>query len=201
MTSQLGGALTKVLVTLLVLVVLASVGLFVYARTQDPLVFDEGDVALNQPLEEETPPQGADVVLRGDGEIYVAGVIRNDGRLPITLRGLGDLGDIEQVPYIPVEIRLGDGDNASIDDSSTFTATSISPDAGVGVVIVYAPNPDLICRLFPDTATNVTYELGDFPLRFTTVGIEAEQTLGFDEPLVVAEPTAEECEQVAGTQA
>lgn len=201
MTSQSGGALTKVLVTLLVIAVLASVGLFVYARTQEPLVFDEGSIAVNDVLVGEQLPDDVDVVLRPNGQIYVAGVVRNDGPLPVTLRGLGELGDIEQVPYIPVEIRLSDGESADVDDSATFSPSQIEPDSGVGVLVVYAPNPDLICRLFPDSATDVTYDLGPFPLRFTTVGIEAEQTLDFDEPLVVAEPTSEECEQVSGAEA
>jgi len=195
-----GGVLAKVLGWLLVLMVAASIGVYAYVRTQEPLALSEPTVGWNDAVQQAPAPEGADVVLTVNGQIYVATTVRNTGRLPVTLQGLGDLGDTAQAPYIPVEILLSTG--ASVDPASaaTFSPVRLAHQSGVGVLVVYAPNPDLVCRLFTDTRNGPGTSLQSFPIRYATFGIDATQVLSFAEPVVtVAQPTQQECESATGT--
>ena len=84
-----GGALTKLLATLLVLALLASAALFVYTRSQDPLALDvEASVGYNDALADHGTPTDPVVKLEPNGQIYLATMVRNVGSLPVTITGL-----------------------------------------------------------------------------------------------------------------
>lgn len=195
-----GGALAKVLGWLLVLAVAGSVGVYAYVRTQEPLALGDTSVGWNDPVQRAGAPDGADVVLTRNGQIYVATTVRNTGRLPATLQGLGDLGDTAQAPYIPVEILLGTGSSVDPAAAAAFSPVGLAARSGIGVLLVFAPNPDLVCRLFTDTRNGPGTSLLSFPIRYSTLGIDATQVLSFAEPVVtVAQPTQQECERATGT--
>ncbi len=81
-----GGALTKVLATLLVLALLASAALFVYTRSQNPLALGvDAFVGYNAALADHGTPTDPLVTLEPNGQIYVATTVRNDGTLPVTI--------------------------------------------------------------------------------------------------------------------
>src|SRR5439155_24843957 len=99
-----GGALTKVLATLLVLALLASAALFVYTRSQDPLALGvDASVGYNGALADHGTPTDPLVKLEPNGQIYVATTVRNERSLPVTITGLGQSPNDDQTPYIPVE--------------------------------------------------------------------------------------------------
>lgn len=177
-----GISLAKIVAWLLVLFVLASGGLFMYVRWQVPLAL--GPATVSEEL----------VGLEPNGLVYVATFVRNTSGLPVTLQGLGKLGETDQALLVPVDIRLGDGSSPTESGTARFTPIQLDPDSGVGVLIVYAPNPDLICKLFPEERTDETQELSTFPLRYTTYGIPQEQTLRGNEPFfTVKRPTSAQC--------
>lgn len=195
-----GGALAKLLGWLLVLAIVASVGLYAYVQSQEPLAVGDASVGWNDAVQRVTAPKGTDVVLTRNGQIYVATTVRNTGRLPVTLQGLGDLGDTAQAPYIPVQILLGTGTNVDPTAGATFSPVKLAAGSGVGVLLVFAPNPDLVCRLFTDTRNGPGTSVQSFPLRYSTFGIDATQILSFAEPVVtIAQPTLQECERATGT--
>src|SRR5439155_892396 len=79
-----GGALTKVLATLLVLALLASAALFVYTRSQDPLAVGvDASVGYNAVLADHGTLSDPLVKLEPNGQIYLATTVRNEGSLPI----------------------------------------------------------------------------------------------------------------------
>jgi hypothetical protein len=192
-----GGALAKLLGTLIVLLLLVSGGLFAYTRTQDPLGVDENvGIGFNGALADhgtESPPV---VQLEPNGQIYLATTVRNDGDLPITITGLGQAPDEDQTPYIPVEILLGDGKSTDPNASANFTRTKLGSGEGVGVLVVYAANSSLICSLFTDTSEGSGTDIKSFTLKYTTFGIPDTQTLDLGRAFVtVARPTRTQCEQ------
>jgi hypothetical protein len=197
-----GGAVAKLVGTILVLLLLVSGGLFIYTRTQDPLsVSDDAAVGFNDALADHaTSDQGVPVVrLEPNGQIYLATTITNDGSLPITITGLGKPSDEEQTPYIPVGLYRGDGKSTDPETAATFTSTKLSPHVGMGILVEYAENPKLICSLFTETSEGITTEISSFSLKYTTYGIPDTQTLDFGRALVdVARPTRTECEQATG---
>jgi hypothetical protein len=196
-SSQRGGAVLRLIVALVVLLLLASAGLFVYTRTQDPLsVSEDAAVGFNAVLADHGPATAPVVKLEPNGQIYLATTVLNDGSLPITITGLGPPQDEEQTPYIPVEIRLGDGTSTDPNSAVQLTSKKLGSGEGVGVLVVYAANVNLICSLFTDTSEGSGTEIRSFTLRYTTFGIPDTQTLDVGRPLVsVARPTRTECEQ------
>jgi hypothetical protein len=196
-----GGAIAKLLGTIVVLLLLVSGGLFIYTRTQDPLsVSEEAAVGFNQALAEHGDPSHPVVQLEPNGQIYVATTVKNDGSLPIKITGLGDPSDEEQSPYIPVEIHLGDGKTTDPAGWANFAPKTLGSGEGVGVVIVYAANANLICSLFTETSEGGGTEIRSFTLKYTTFGIPDTQTLDMGRPLAdVARPTRTQCEQAIGT--
>ena len=195
-----GGALTRLLATLLILALLASGGLFVYTRTQDPLsIGADASIGFNAVLADHGPDASPVVQLEPNGQIYVATVIRNDGSLPITLTGLGPPSDEEQTPYIPVDVRLGDGKTTDPDAAADLTSKELGSGEGVGILVTYAANPKLICSLFTDSSEGSGTEIRSFTIRYTTFGIPDTQTLDLGRPLAtVARPTRTECAQAIG---
>jgi hypothetical protein len=192
-----GGALAKLLGTLIVLLLLVSGGLFAYTRTQNPLsVGQDAAVGFNEALAAHGDASDPVVQLEPNGQIYVATTIHNDGSLPITITGLGQAPDEDQTPYIPVEIRLGDGKSTDPNASANFTRTKLGSGEGVGVLVVYAANSNLICSLFTDTSEGSGTEIRSFTLKYTTFGIPDTQTLDLGRAFVtVARPTRTQCEQ------
>jgi len=195
-----GGAVAKLVGTILVLLLLVSGGLFIYTRTQDPLsVSDDATVGFNEALADHGTSDPPVVQLEPNGQIYLATTITNDGSLPITITGLGKPSDEEQPPYIPVDLYLGDGKSTDPDAAAPFTPTKLSPHVGMGILVRYAANPKLVCSLFTDASESITTEISSFSLRYTTYGIPDTQTLDFGRALVdVARPTRTECEQATG---
>jgi hypothetical protein len=194
---QRGGALTKLLATLLVLALLASAALFVYTRSQDPLALGvDAFVGYNTVLADHGTPTDPVVKLEPNGQIYVATTVRNDGTLPVTITGLGTPPDEEQTPYIPVELHLGDGKTADPASTSGFEPQKLNPGTGIGILVVFAANAKLICSVFTDTSEGSGTEIRSFTLKYTTYGIPDSQTLDVGHTLVaVARPTRTECEQ------
>ncbi|TMK36817.1 MAG: hypothetical protein E6G58_04670 [Actinobacteria bacterium] len=196
-----GGALTKVLATLLVLALLASAALFVYTRSQDPLALGvDASVGYNAVLADHGTPSDPLVKLEPNGQIYLATTVRNEGSLPITITGLGQPPADEQTPYVPVELHLGDGKTADpAGSTSGFEPTRLNPGTGIGVLVVFAANSKLICSVFTDTSEGSGTEIRSFTLKYTTYGIPDSQTLDVGHTLVaVARPTRTECEQALG---
>jgi hypothetical protein len=198
--TERGGAFAKLLGTVFVLLLLVSAGLFIYTRTQNPLsVSEDAAIGFNEALADHGQATPALVKLEPNGQIYLATTLRNDGNLPITITGLGEPPDEEQSPYIPVEIRLGDGTSADPNASANFTPQKLGSGEGVGVLVVYAANPKLICSLFSDTSEGGGTEIRAFTLKYTTFGIPDTQTVDVGRSFAdVARPTRAECEQAAG---
>jgi hypothetical protein len=193
-----GGALTKLLATLLVLALLASAALFVYTRSQDPLGLGvDATVGYNAVLADHGTPTDPLVKLEPNGQIFLATMVRNDGSLPVTITGLGQPPADEQTPYIPVELHLGDGKTADpAASTSGFEPARLNPGTGIGILVVFAANSKLICSVFTDTSEGSGTEIRSFTLKYTTYGIPDSQTLDVGRTLVaVARPTRAECEQ------
>jgi len=195
-----GGTFARLVAMLFVLFLLATAGLFVYTRTQDPLsLSDNAAVGFNTVLADHGTGSTPSVQLEPNGQIYVATTINNDGSLPVTIAKLAEPSDQDQAPYIPVGIQLGDGKSTDPADYATFTPTKIPSGHGIGVLITYAANPKLICSLFTDTSEGGGTDIRSFTVRYTTFGIPAQQTLDVGVPLAnVARPTKTQCEQATG---
>ena len=193
-----GGALTKVLATLLVLALLASAALFVYTRSQNPLALGvDATVGYNAALADHGTPTDPLVKLEPNGQIYLATTVRNDGSLPVTITGLGQPPDDEQTPYIPVELHFGDGKTANpAASTSGFEPARLNPGTGIGILVVFAANAKLVCSVFTDTSEGSGTEIRSFTIKYTTYGIPDSQTLDVGHTLVsVARPTRADCEQ------
>jgi hypothetical protein len=201
--SQDGGGLTKVLITLLLIAVLAFAGLYVFTKAQSPLALGNDldiGLAFSDVLQNQGSTTDPQVALKPNGQIFVATTIHNNGRSTVTLTGLGTVRDEGEVPYIPVEIRLGDGTATDRAATAPFTSTPLPPGGSVGVLVTYAVNPNLNCSLFSGVSAGSGTAIGSFPMRFTTYGIEDEQTLSFAHAIVTVErPTRAGCGAALGT--
>jgi hypothetical protein len=199
MGRESGGALAKVLVALLIVGVVAAGGIVAYVESTDAIRSGSYTVGGNEATGTGTGDPPTFRLARG-GEIYVATTLVNDGRFPIRIEGLAEPGDVGQVPYIAREMRLGDGSTADLDGTSLFHAVRLSPGSGVGVVIVFDVNPDLVCKLFPEERgeTETTYETA--PVRYSTLLVGKTDDVGFGSALfVVEQPTRSECESATGS--
>jgi hypothetical protein len=196
-----GAVLAKLVGTLLVLLLLASGGLFLYTRAQDPLSADENaTVGFNDALADHGPASAPVVQLEPNGQIYLATTVHNDGSLPITITGLGQPSDEDQTPYIPVALFLGDGTSTDSTGAATFTRTKLAPGTGIGILVEYAANVNLVCSLFTDTSEGGGTDIRSFTLKYTTYGIPDSQTLDLGRAFVKVErPTRAQCEQVTGS--
>ena len=199
-SDERGGTMLRLIATLFVLFLLATAGLFVYTRTQDPLsVSEDATIGFNSVLTDHGDDAAPVVQLEPNGQIYVATTIHNDGSLPITITGFGLPSDAEQTPYVPVAIDLGDGKTADPNAATHFTSKKLGSGEGVGVLITYAANVNLICSLFTETSEGAGTEIRSFTVKYTTLGIPDTQALDVGRTLAtVARPTREECSQAAG---
>ncbi len=182
-----GGIVLRLLLWAALLAVVASAVLFVYVRVQEPLALGEATVRLVKTGADPEAPR-----LRRAGTIYVATTLRNEGRMPVTITGLGDAGAGAAL-YVPTSLALGDGETASADAATDFTPITIDPGEGVGVLITYEANGDLDCSAFsaePDAS---------WPLRAVTVDASAyampfTQTVMATPPFARIEgPTRDQC--------
>src|ERR1044071_811118 len=83
-----GGAVAKLVGTILVLLLLVSGGLFIYTRTQDPLsVSDDAAIGFNDALADHGTSDPPVVRLEPNGQIYLPTTVRDDGSLPLTNTG------------------------------------------------------------------------------------------------------------------
>jgi hypothetical protein len=199
MGRETGGALAKVAVSLLILAIVIAGGAVTYVESTDAIRTGSYTVGGNAATGEGTGDPPVFRLARG-GEIYVATTLVNDARFPIRIEGIGDPGDVGQEPYIPREIRLGDGSTASLDGTSLFRSVRLTSGSGVGVVIVFGVNPDLVCKLFPDQRSDTQTAYETAPVRYSSLLVGKTDDVGFGSELfVVAQPTRSECEAATGS--
>ncbi len=194
-TNQSGGIATKLLVGVFAVAIVASIGAYLFLRNDTPLALSpEATLGVNRAIEDAGVTEDGVVLTRG-GEVYVATFVRNDGRFPVTLQKLGDLGEIDAVPYIPSELRLGDGSTPDPDGTAVFSPQTLDPGEGIGVLVIYTPNPDLRCQVLPEEAVGRGTTIAGFPLEGTVYGVTFTQDLEASEPFTrVAPATQAECE-------
>jgi hypothetical protein len=195
MAREQGGVVLKLIGWLAALAVLASAGLFAYVRTQEPLALGDVKVGANGAAAMASPTET--VHYRPGGQVYVATFIRNDGRFAVTLQGLGAVASSARTPYIPTQLLLGTGMATNPDTAASFSATSLPPKSGVGVLIVYTTNPVLVCGELPAHPESAKpARLPGVPIRYTTYGIDQTQTLTPKGLPEVAPPTRSACQAV-----
>ena len=187
---QDGGVLAKTLALLLVVVVLGAGAMYAYGKRQQPLSVESATLRA-------TDTGSGTVMLAPDGRVYVATVVRNDGTFPVTLLGLDETPAPHDQPYAASSIGLGDGKTADPDAAAAFTSVALKPGAGVGIFVVYEPNPGLTCSNDTDTPVHTT-TFGPIPLRFSTYGVESTQAIEIPGAPEVAGFTRAQCEQAIG---
>jgi len=185
-----GGVLAKTLGLLLIVVLLGAGAMYVYGKRQQPL--SAGDATVHA-----TDADTGGVTLAPDGRVYVATIVRNDGTFPVTLLGLDDAPAPRDQPYVATSIGLGDGKTANPSAAATFTSVALKPGAGVGVFVVFAPNPALACARSTDTAGPPT-AFPPIPLRFSTYGVESTQSVEIPGAPQIEGFTRARCEAAVG---
>jgi hypothetical protein len=179
---QSGGAIAKLLVFLLMIVVLASAGLYVYGSRQQPL-----SIGALTPAPANAAGHGS-VQLDGDGLVRVATVLHNIGRLPVTIEGVAASSTASD-PLIVTSLGLGDGTDATA--AATFAPAALDPGSGVGIVVTLGVNPDFPCdHLRADTRA---LPLPPIPVRFSSYGVGGTQAVVPDQPPIVIGLTPAAC--------
>lgn len=173
-----GGVVGKLLGILLVLAVCASAALYIYGKRQQPLSMRDAHVATSDGQRDP-----ATVGVAPGSAVYVATIVHNDGRLPVTLEGLAPAGTSSTDAYIPISLQLGDGKTPK-PAGGAFVPPSLDPNTGIGVVVTYAINPNLSCSRFT-TTPSVPTPFPPVPLRFSSYGVDTTQTV----PLAQGAPT------------
>lgn len=195
-TNESGSTATRVLIGLFVLTIVGSVAAYLFLRNDTPFALSpDASIGVNRVIEEAGVPSDTSAVFIRGGQVYVATFVRNDGRFPVTLQKLGDLGEIDSVPYIPVELRLGDGATPDPRDTAVFSPQTLDPGEGVGVLVVYATNPDLQCKVLPEEAAGKGTTIDGFPVAGKVYGVAFTQDLQASEPYArIAPATQADCE-------
>jgi hypothetical protein len=175
-----GGALAKLLVTLVVIAVLVSAALYVYGTRQRPLELGRAVPA------RANAASGSSVTLDADGTLRVATVVRNDGRLPVTLEGLGDQ---PRGPLVATSLGLGDGHDPR--SAAAFAPMALDPGTGVGIVLVFAPDPGACARLGDDATVAMPFPA--VVLRFSSYGVTATDTVRPEDAPAVVGMTTDVC--------
>jgi hypothetical protein len=169
---------------LLLVVVAASAALYAYGSRQQPLAFG----ALT-PAPANVGADASTVALDRDGQLRLATIVRNTGRLPVTLEGIA-APDGKPAALIVTSIGLGDGTDAT--SSAAFAPVHLDPGSGIGIVLVFGANPAYPCeRLGRDRAAAAP--LPPFALRFSSYGVTGTQTLDVADAPVVAGLTRSVC--------
>jgi hypothetical protein len=189
-----GSVVGRLLVWALVLAVAAGAALFAFVRTQEP--FRAGGIAVGMHEALASPPEGFDAALRRNGEIYVATMLVNDGPFTLRLDGLGTPAEPPSGPYVPVELRLGNGITASPDAAAPFSPIELASGAGIGVLVIYAVDPSRSCDA-PGGGKGSA--LTSFPVRYSAAGVAGTQEVApAGLRLRVAPFTAKECRRAVG---
>ena len=169
---ETGGVIARFLWLIVIVTVVAGGALYAYGKHQAPLAFEGTHAATNRDAHDPTS-----VVFTRDATVSVATIVRNDGRLPVTVEGLSldpaGRGD----PLIPVSLGLGDGKTPT-PAATTFAPPALDPSSAIGVVITFGVNPDLSCDRVPTSADVIP--LPAVELRFSSYGIESTQAVALD---------------------
>lgn len=173
LAGERGGVVTKLLAILLVLGIIATAALYIYGKRQQPLSADGVHVATS-----DGGRQPATVGIAPGRSVYVATIVRNDGRLPVTLEGLAPATSPTDA-YVPVSIELGDGKTPK-PANGAFAPPSLDPGTGIGVVVTYAINPNLECGHFGDAPSDPT-PFPSLPVRLSSYGVDTTQTIALDQ--------------------
>jgi hypothetical protein len=179
---QSGGAIAKLLVFLLVVVVVASAGLYVYGTRQQPL-------SIGALTPAPANASGGDALrLDRSGQLRVATVLHNGGRLPVTIDGLAAASAASD-PLVVTSLGLGDGADATT--AAGFVPADLDPGSGVGIVVTFGVNPAFPCARLRGDARAVP--LPPIPLRFSSYGVSGTQALVAGHPPIVEGLTPEIC--------
>jgi len=169
----------------MVVAVLASAALYMYGRHQQPLALGDLTAAPTN-----AGPRGGTVVLDADGQLRFATILRNAGRLPVTLEGVL-VPDGKPTPLVVTSMALGDGSDPTA--AAVFTPVDLNPGSGVGVVVTFGLNPAYPCaRLGSRQAATVA--LPALAVRFSSYGVTTTQALAPADAPVVAGVTRASCE-------
>ena len=186
-----GGVLAKTLALLVIVLLLGAGAMYVYGKRQQPLS------AQGATLRATHTAKGT-IVLASEGRVYVATIVHNDGTFPVTLQGLDDTPVAHDQAYVATSIDLGDGKTADPASAATFTSVALQPGAGVGILVVFEPNQDLVCSRYTNTRGQGT-AFPTIPLRFSTYGVEATQSIEVPGAPEIKGFTRAECEAAVGT--
>jgi len=195
-----GGVLLKIVLIALIALVGASIAFYWYVRRQEPLALGKVEVGWNDVVEAtvtDRPGEAPEVDLESGGRIYVATFVKNTGRFPVTLEGLAEPTGRTTLEYTPVAMFRSDGDSTDPGLASPAEPVSLDPGEGVGVLVVFAPNPDLDCEQLPSEDPGAGQAIASFPVRFTAYGIPITQSVAAERPFVtVATPSMDICRRV-----
>lgn len=172
LADERGGVIAKLLGFLLVLAIIASAAVYWYGKQQQPLSVDDAHVATSDGQRHQ-----ATVGVAPGRTIYVATIVHNDGRLPVTLEGLAPAATSPTDAYVPISIALGDGKTPD-PANGAFAPPSLGPGTGIGVVVTYTVNPNLACGHFDNTPSDPT-PFPPLPLRLSSYGVDTTQTVPF----------------------
>jgi hypothetical protein len=180
--NQSGGAVAKLLVVLVLVVVAASAALYAYGTRQQPL-----SVGALAPAPANVGADASTVALDHDGQLRFATIVRNTGRLPVTLEGIAAPAG-KATALIVTSIGLGDGADATT--SAAFAPVHLDPGSGIGIVLVLGANPAYPCERLGGATTT---PLPPIALRFSSYGVTGTQTLDVADAPVVAGLTRPVC--------
>jgi len=182
--------MAKVLGLLVIVAVIASAALYMYGRHQQPLALGDLIVAPTN-----DGPRGGAVVLDADGQLQYATIVRNTGRLPVTLEGVA-VPDGKPTPLIVTSMGLGDGSDPTA--AAVFAPVDLNPGSGVGVVVTLGVNPAYPCARLGDRPA-ATLVLPSLAVRFSSYGVTSTQALAADNAPVVTGLTRASCEAATTT--
>ena len=186
-----GGVVAKFFALVVVLAVLAGGVLYTYGKHQQPLAFDG--------IHAVTSDGGHDprsIAFAQGVTVSIATVVRNVGRLPVTLEGLSLDPPPKTEALIPVSLGLGDG-RTPIASATTFAPPALDPSSGIGVVVTYGINPSVACSRLPASPDGSSQPLPPVELRFSSYGVESTQLVPLDDGAPTIEGlTRDRCEAV-----
>jgi hypothetical protein len=182
-----GGVVLRLILWVVLLAIVASGVLFAYVRIQEPLAWGETNVRTTRTGDDPDAPR-----LRPGATIYAATLLRNEGRMPVTVQGLG-ANDEPGVLFVATALALGDGTTAGPGAGAAFSPITIDPGEGVGIVVTYEVNEALDCSSFTNQPGGA-WPLRDVTLEASAYAMPFTQTVTASPPLAeVLEPTREQC--------
>jgi hypothetical protein len=183
-----GGIVLRVLLWVVLLAILASGVLFVFVRLQEPLAL--GSEATVRAV---GAGEGVErIELAPGATVYVATLVRNEGRMPVTIQGLGS-DDDPRAPFVTTSLALGDGTTARPAAAAAFEPITIDPGEGVGIMVTYGVNPGLDCSAFTGEPGD-DLALESLPLEASAYAMPFAQTLVASPPFArVSGPTRAAC--------